>query len=153
MKVLSGVLLIDDDFAANFYHQRLLKEMALSDRLRIFENGKQAYDYLYNICHHNYEEESPFYFLPELILLDIKMPVMDGPEFIKLFLKFDPGFRKKIQVVLLSSFSDQQTREQAEQYGFAYVLKPLTKEKVRQLLIHQKENTNAIKADQESEAK
>ncbi len=113
--------------------------MGLSDRIRTFENGKQAYDYLYNICHENYEEESELYFCPELILLDIKMPVMDGPEFIDLFLNFDISFREKVQVVFLSSLSDKQTRELAEKYGLDYLTKPLTEEKVLHLVNHKLE--------------
>ena len=134
MKRLSGALVIDDDATTNFLHQRLLRKMNVCDRIRTFEDGKQAFDYLYNICNNNYDEENKDYFQPELILLDINMPVMGGFAFLDLYSKFEECFRRGIVLALLTDSSNPQDVELAEKYAVPYLTKPLTQEKLQNLL-------------------
>ena len=78
MKKLSGILLIDDDETTNFLNQRLLDRMQVTEHIHTFVNGKQAFDYLYNVSNNNYDPGNAGYFKPELIFLDINMPVING---------------------------------------------------------------------------
>lgn len=135
MKKLSGALIIDDDATTNYLHQRLLRKMGICDRIRAFEDGKQAFDYLYNICNKNYEAGNDDYFQPELILLDINMPVMGGFAFLELYSKFEACFREGILLVLLTDSSDPHDAQVAEKYAVHYLKKPLTQEKLMNLLV------------------
>lgn len=134
MKKLSGVLLIDDDDTTNFLNQRLLDRMEVTDNIRTFVNGKQAFDYLYNVSNNNYEEASEGYFQPELIFLDINMPVMDGFEMLNLYERLNPEFRKGIVMAVLTTSTHPQDTANSEKYNAEYLTKPLTVEKVSALL-------------------
>lgn len=137
MDRLKGALVIDDDSTANFLHQRLLRKMDVCEQIRVFDNGKKAFDYLYNICNKNYEEENEDYFQPELILLDINMPVMGGFAFLDLYHKFEECFRDNILLALLTNSDDPRNAELAEKYGVHFLAKPLTREKISNLLAQQ----------------
>lgn len=131
---LTGVLLIDDDDTTNFLNQRLLDRMKVTEHIRTFVNGKQAFDYLYNVSNNNYEAESPSYFKPELILLDINMPVMDGFEMLDLYERLDADFRKNIIMAVLTTSTHPQDTANSRKYNAEYLTKPLTVEKVNALL-------------------
>ena len=134
-KKLSGILLIDDDDTTNFLNQRLLDRMKVADNVRTFVNGKQAFDYLYNVSNNNYETESKNYFKPELIFLDINMPVMDGFEMLELYERLlDADFRNNIVMAVLTTSTHPQDTANFRKYKAEYLTKPLTAEKVNALL-------------------
>lgn len=145
MRKLSGVLLIDDDETTNFLNQRLLERMHVTENIRTFMNGKQAFDYLYNVSNNNYEQTDANYFQPELIFLDISMPVMDGFEMLDLYERLNPAFRKNIVLAVLTTSTHPQDTDAATKYSAEYLTKPLTVEKVN-MLIDKHFNT----ADQEA---
>ncbi|RIJ43026.1 response regulator [Pontibacter oryzae] len=147
MRKLSGVLLIDDDDTTNFLNQRLLDRMEVTENIRTFVNGKQAFDYLYNVSNNNYETESRDYFQPELIFLDINMPVMDGFEMLDLYERLNPEFRKRIIMAVLTTSTHPQDTANSKKYNAAYLTKPLTVDKVNKLLEEHFEN----EAEQETE--
>ena len=134
MRKLSGILLIDDDDTTNFLNQRLLERMQVTENIRTFVNGKQAFDYLYNVSNNNYEVSDRNYFQPELIFLDINMPVMDGFEMLDLYERLNPGFRKNIVLAVLTTSSHPQDTASARKYQAEYLTKPLTADKVNQLI-------------------
>lgn len=140
MKKLSGVLLIDDDETTNFLNRRLLERLGVTDNIRTFVNGKQAFDYLYNISNNNYDPKNKDYFQPELIFLDINMPVMDGFEMLDLYERLDANFRKKIVMAVLTSSTHPQDTETSKKYAAEYITKPLSIEKVKDLLTKHFEN-------------
>ncbi|WP_299703072.1 response regulator [uncultured Pontibacter sp.] len=133
-KKLSGVLLIDDDDTTNFLNQRLLERMQVTDNIRTFVNGKQAFDYLYNVSNTNYEHADENYFQPELIFLDISMPVMDGFEMLDLYERLNPEFREKIVLAVLTTSTHPQDTDAAKKYSAEYLTKPLTADKVSALI-------------------
>jgi CheY-like chemotaxis protein len=134
MKKLSGILLIDDDETTNFLNERLLSKMNLSDNVRVFKNGKQAFDFLYNVSHSHYEGNTQDYFHPELIFLDINMPVMDGFEFLDLYKRLNAGFRDKITLVVLTTSTHPEDTLRTQHHSASYLTKPLSSEKIKKLL-------------------
>ena len=93
MKKLKCILLIDDNPSDNSFHQMIIEEMNITENIEITTNGIDALDFLNN-------ENSV---LPDLILLDINMPKMNGWEFLEEYKKIDPIKKAKMVVVILST--------------------------------------------------
>jgi CheY-like chemotaxis protein len=133
MKKLSGVLIVDDDITNNFLSEILIQEMNITDHIFTVYNGKDALTFIKS----KYLDESNLLknSCPELILLDINMPVMDGFEFLEEFEKIPNKSNNKIAIVMLTSSDDKRDVEKASQYSVAgYLNKPLTEDKINGIL-------------------
>lgn len=130
---LDLVLLVDDDDTTNFLNKRLLKEMQVAREIRVLKNGQEALDYLMKACEDNPDSE---YICPDLIFLDIKMPVMDGFEFLEEYhqLGFDAGDHVIILMLTSSaSFYDLERLKNFQKVRKHYS-KALTKHDVQEIL-------------------
>lgn len=129
MQKLSCILLVDDDQTNNFLNQRLLKRLDVTETLLVALNGQEALDLLQAHCH----RVSPD--CPALILLDLKMPVMDGFAFLEAYEALPLAQKHAIVIVLLSTSLHPQDVERVQQFPIASFLnKPLTEAKINQLL-------------------
>jgi CheY-like chemotaxis protein len=123
MSTIKRVLLIDDDDVNNFINARLLRKLSITEDIKISSNGEEGLRYLQELssCSENF---------PDLILLDINMPVMDGFEFLERFstLHFDG---KRPTVIMLTTSSNEKDLHQLYQYPevAGYLNKPLNEAK------------------------
>lgn len=131
MKMLDSVLLVEDDDMVNFYNEFLLKDLQIARNISICKNGKEALDFL-NKCDAG-EENHTF---PDLIFLDINMPVMDGFEFIEEYEKRKTDRRATALVVMLTTSMHPRDVERADQFEsiYEYIYKPLMKEKLKEVV-------------------
>ncbi len=134
MRKLKGVLLIDDNETSNFLNQRLLNRMGITEQIRVFTNGKQAIEYLQIMGQGSNTQTDEKSFMPDLILLDINMPVLDGFEFLEMYEELPTEVKNQIVVAILSTSSHQQDTVRASEFQVYYILKPLTSEKLSELL-------------------
>jgi len=108
-----SILLIEDDRIEVMKLKRVLSKEALNHKLIEAKNGEEALTLL--------RDKS---ILPDLILLDLNMPKIDGIEFLKI-LKDDETL-KYIPTVVLTTSSNHNDVKQCYEIGIAgYVLKPL----------------------------
>ena len=91
----------NDDEDARFMVLEALREVRLTIRIECVENGEQVLDYLY--CRGGYAGVSNWY-RPDLILLDLNMPRLDGREALTL-IKSDPDLQQIPIVILTTSHS------------------------------------------------
>lgn len=130
MQKLKTILLVDDYEADNFIHQLVIDRYGCAETVDSVENGKQAMDYL-TAC---VEEGRP---LPDMIFLDINMPIMDGWEFLDAATAAGMLSEKCIVVAMLTTSRNPDDTQRAEQLGVAktYVNKPLTRSILHKLLL------------------
>jgi CheY-like chemotaxis protein len=121
------VLLVDDDCATVYITERLLKQSGAEVDLSVARNGEEALNIVIEACQREH--------CPELILLDINMPIMDGFEFLEALQQSAVLSAAAIRIVVLSSSTHHLDRVRAKSYPVIdYVEKPLTLEKLSRFL-------------------
>ena len=130
MAAISCTLLVDDDDTTNFLNQSLLRRLAVSDAVLVAGNGREALDLLHAHC---IVHASPT--CPTLILLDLKMPVMDGVEFLRAYAQRPPRENPTVVVIMLTTSLHAADVAQMQGLPIAgYLTKPLTSDKITGLL-------------------
>ena len=130
MAAISCILLVDDDDTTNFLNQNLLRRMAVSDQVLVAGNGVEALELLHAHCE---LPTSPT--CPALILLDMKMPRMNGFEFLQAYAQRPPRENPTVVIIMLTTSLNPKDVEQMQGLPIAgYLTKPLTRDKVTQLL-------------------
>ncbi|MFC5684103.1 response regulator [Flavobacterium sp. MAHUQ-51] len=134
-KKLNCILLIDDDAATNFINRRVIEKADITENIFTALNGKEAINFLTNKGNHQKEEDA-VYPQPNLILLDINMPIMDGWEFLEAYEKLDENQKSKIIIVMLTtSFNpDDKTRAEKIETISGFKNKPLSAEILNDLI-------------------
>lgn len=131
MNRFNFILLVDDDEVSNFINRRILETLKITKHTHSVRNGRDALAYIAEHCKQSGGNGN----CPDLILLDIQMPVMDGLEFLTEFFKKGADRSKRIKVVMLTSSSNPRDVEAAKKFNISgYVNKPLTAEKFYEAL-------------------
>lgn len=124
-----SVLLVDDDEINNFISIKLIKKALLNTEIMACLNGKFAIDQLYEI-----QRKDPAK-LPDYILLDINMPIMNGWEFLDEYkrLNIDPSGKTKIYIISSSVFSNDINKARSYPLVKDFISKPLNVDKIVEL--------------------
>ena len=120
----SCVFLIDDERSTNFYNQWLLNGMGFCEEVQCFSHGKEALEAI---------TTAPSGKLPDLILLDVNMPEMNGFEFLEIYRK-EHSTATPVFFMLTNPLLDPE-QEKAVTLGITgFIDKPLTEEKMQEVL-------------------
>lgn len=128
MKKVKCILLVDDDETTNFINELMIMEMGFAEKILQAHNGKEALDVLQ-------KQEQQQLCLPELILLDVNMPVMDGFDFLEAYQRMElPGKPSVIIIMLTTSLNPSDVERAKKTKIVDYVNKPLTQQSLVQIL-------------------
>jgi CheY-like chemotaxis protein len=128
-KPVHSACIIEDDRINNLIIEKMLSLHNIANPSLSFPNGKEALDYLTLVK--AFPEQ-----LPDIIFLDINMPIMDGWQFLNHFEKIKSQFAKPISIYVLSASIDTPDIEKAKSYSIVsdYLIKPVTKEDLARVL-------------------
>lgn len=134
MKKLNCILLIEDNEFINIFNRRIIEQVALTDNIEVVENGQEAINYLTRQVNLIPNGHTPQW--PDMILLDLNMPCMNGWEFIQEYRKIKHSINKNIVIVMLSTTPNPDDIKRSEQIPeiSAFVSKPLTREVLGKLI-------------------
>ncbi|HYG04149.1 MAG TPA: response regulator [Chryseosolibacter sp.] len=112
------ILIVDDDKLLNKINEKVLVAAGLVKELHVALNGMEALEYLRVRINRNYP-------LPEIIIMDLHMPVMDGFEFLDRYAELDFAGKGNIEIVVFTSSSSPKDRQKASERGIKnYLNKP-----------------------------
>jgi len=134
------ILLIDDDVVGCYLISSMIKEINPDSEIIVANDGNEALTILLDSQDIlNLEKQSD---LPDVIFLDIHMPVMDGIEFLDIIFKLDIVKNNNIPIYLLTSSDYHKDYEMASNYKIAgYIAKPISNELLESILTNY-ENAN-----------
>lgn len=116
------ILLAEDDQDDCYLISEALDESGVENRLLMVENGEELLDYLYHRGKYTDQNEWP---RPELILLDLNMPLKDGREALE-EIKNEPEL-KRIPIVVLTTSQAEEDILATYSLGITgFITKPMT---------------------------
>ncbi|WP_047419347.1 two-component system response regulator [Cellulophaga sp. Hel_I_12] len=127
MIVIKSIFIIDDDSITVFGIKKLLSSVVICDHITSFKNGKDAIQLIKSKI--TKPEE-----LPDVIFLDLNMPVMDGWGFLDVIIALP--IKKMITINIVTSSISNSDRQRAmtyklkTQHRLTYNTKPLNKEEI-----------------------
>lgn len=125
--VYKKVILVDDDDINNFVNARVLKDFKVSQEVMSFTNGPD--------CLHYLNEVTSADSIPDLALIDINMPGMDGFELVEKIKELQKEIQQKMKILMLTSSHDERDMEKTKKMGITeYIIKPLTDENINKLV-------------------
>lgn len=130
--MLRNVVLVDDNETTSFLNNRLLSRLGVAERVYTFTRAEQAYEFLWG---KNEAAGSMAPDVPQLVFVDLKMPGMDGFEFLEHYSQLPEAVKEKtVLAVLTTSMHSADTVRVAKFKDVEYLAKPLTEEKMQKLL-------------------
>lgn len=131
MKKINTLCVIDDDDIYTFTIKRIIAKAEVAEKTIFFHNGRVAIDFIYNCV-------EAIASLPDMILLDLNMPVLDGWQFLDEFIKLVPRIGKKILIYIVSSSIDEDDFKRAKEMELVsdFIVKPLNAIDLRNIVDH-----------------
>ncbi len=121
--------IVDDDQIYIYGITKLINFHKYCKNLLVFKNGEEAIKYMRPLISSSHE-------LPDIILLDINMPVMDGWQFLDEFVQIKPLIDKKVTIYMVSSSIDDADIARANSYEEIsdFIVKPVREKDLERIL-------------------
>ncbi len=123
------ICLVDDDQIYQFTAKKLLESINPNYKIQTFYNGLEAYDFLKS---HSADKTD----LPDVMFLDINMPVMDGWSFLDAYKNINGDLVKAPAIYMVSSSVNETDISKSKQNKLVsdYIIKPIHRKALEQLL-------------------
>jgi CheY-like chemotaxis protein len=123
------VMLLDDSELDNFINRKVIESAYFAEKVFVNTSGISALEFFRNMM------ETSVEMLPEVIFIDINMPMMDGFQFIENLRSLLQDSISRMRLVILTSSVNPEDQLEAERKfkGITFLNKPLTKEMLDQI--------------------
>lgn len=130
MKKINTFCIVDDDDLYQFTTTLLLKNTDLVNKIIVFSDGLKAINFLK-------DEMGNIENIPDILFLDINMPVMDGWEFLEEYLLIKPMMPKTVVIYMVSSSVDERDVLKAKSISAlsGYLIKPISSENIMEVIL------------------
>lgn len=127
-----SVLLIDDDDIDNFINENIVKASGFASKINVYNSALSGLEFLKNL-EKNYDSMKGW--IPDVIFLDLNMPLMNGFQFIKEFEKLSDRLKSRIKIFVLTSSHDPRDLKTslANARVEKYLHKPLNEEDLKRI--------------------
>ncbi|MEM6643671.1 MAG: response regulator [Bacteroidota bacterium] len=133
---LSCILLVDDDDATNFIHERIIRSSGLNCHIEVCTSARDALDFLSCTGDHSTLKAYP---RPGIIFLDINMPGMSGWDFLEAYESLPEEQQSRIILSMLTTSLNPDDADRAKNHKHLkdFLQKPLTVEMLRKIIKEQ----------------
>lgn len=130
MKKIDTFCIIDDDDIYQFTTSLLLKKTDLVNKIIVFSNGLKAINFLK-------DEMGNKENIPDILFLDVNMPVMDGWEFLEEYLLIKSMLPKTVVIYMVSSSVDERDVLKAKSISAlsGYLVKPISSQNIMDVIL------------------
>lgn len=130
MRKIELLALVDDDDTFVFITKRIIEKTDCVKEIKVFGNGLDALNYLKENLNSEYN-------LPEIIFLDLSMPIMDGWQFLDEFTSLESKRTSKIIIYICSSSISPHDIMKAKRMSAVtdFIIKPVTKDKFTEIVL------------------
>jgi len=127
------VMLIDDNEIDNLINQKMIEAASITENIYTHTGAKSAIEFLKNMEKMEVADKV----LPDIIFLDIDMPLMDGVQFLDEFEKLTNATKKKCKIIMLTSSINPLDFSRSKKYTHVrlYLNKPLSHESIINLAV------------------
>ncbi len=125
------VMLVDDNEIDNMINQKMVESANFADQFYVYTSGQSALDFLENLV----KQDSARELLPDMILLDINMPLIDGFQFLDKYAELNTSVKPDVDVFMLTTSINPSDKERADENKLItkFLIKPLTAEQLESL--------------------
>ena len=129
-----AVMLIDDNEIDNLINQKMIEAASITQHIYTHTGARSAIEFLKNV---EKLDDIAGQILPDVIFLDIDMPLMDGFQFLDEFERLHDATKNKCKIVMLTSSINPQDVNKSKEYSYVkkYINKPLSQENLEKLSI------------------
>ena len=130
MRKIELLALVDDDDTFVFITKKIIEKTNHVKEIKVFGNGLDALNYLKENLNSEYK-------LPEIIFLDLSMPIMDGWQFLDEFTNLETPKTNKIIIYVCSSSISPHDIMKAKKMSAVtdFIIKPVTKDKFSEIIL------------------
>ncbi|NOS56543.1 MAG: response regulator [Cyclobacteriaceae bacterium] len=127
------IMLIDDNEIDNLINQKMIEAASITENIYTHTGAKSAIEFLKNMEKMEVADKV----LPDIIFLDIDMPLMDGFQFLDEFEKLTPATKAKCKIIMLTSSINPQDFSRSKKYTNVrlYLNKPISHESIINLAV------------------
>ena len=124
-----NILLVDDDSIANFLIEKIVQSTGLAKNISKALNGREALQIFQT-------SSSGSLALPDVVLLDLNMPIMNGFEFLQAYNNLQFEEKDNVLIILVTSSNNPMDIERAKQLGIKYYLtKPISADTIKGIIL------------------